>query len=99
MIPNLVKFFQIYPSAESAIDLNRLLHWVHYRSHSPIQWIWPSGRKNKVIQHYFVDDHQISLILFTSNVPHSLEAMMVKLPHFPLTIGRKYYIFNYFYNL
>ena len=69
--------FQIYPNNGNAIDVTRFLQWIQYRSHSPIQFIWPSGRKNQVIQHYLIEQQRPSLIFFTSTLASSYQTMMV----------------------
>ncbi|XP_046462929.1 thioredoxin domain-containing protein 11-like [Daphnia pulex] len=68
----------IYPHNENTIDVPRFLQWIHYRSHSPIQLIWPSCRKNQLIQHYLIEQQRPSLILFTSTLTPSYQTLMVK---------------------
>lgn len=68
----------IYPYNDNAIDTSQLLQWIHYRSHSPMQFISPSGRKNQVIQRYLIEQQRPSLILFTPSSILSYQTMVVK---------------------
>jgi len=41
----------IYPHNGSAkLNLDRLLPWIYHRSHGPVQWLSPTGRKSELIQ-------------------------------------------------
>ncbi|KAI9550768.1 hypothetical protein GHT06_004553 [Daphnia sinensis] len=68
----------IYPYNENSIDTSHLLQWIYYRSHSPMQFISPNGRKNQMIQHHLIEQQRPSLILFTSSARPSYQTMVVK---------------------
>ncbi|XP_059353614.1 thioredoxin domain-containing protein 11-like isoform X2 [Daphnia carinata] len=65
----------IYPYNDNAIDTSQLLQWIHHRSHSPMQFISPIGRKNQMIQRH-LSEQQPSLILFTSSSRPSYQTMV-----------------------
>jgi len=62
------------------VDVQRLLQWVHLRSHSPVKWLSPIGHKSQLIQDYIIDPKRPSLILFTPRLDHSLSqsSLLVK---------------------